>query len=96
MVYRVSSLKDISVIIEHLTKYPLVSQKLADFLLFKRAVEIKKTGSHNTIKGLQELVNIRASMNKGLTDVLKEAFPKTIPVDRPIISEDDQKIPDPQ
>lgn len=34
-------------------------------------------------------------MNKGLTEVLKIAFPKTIPVIRPIVSEIDQIIPDP-
>lgn len=35
-------------------------------------------------------------MNKGLTEELKTAFPKTIPVIRSIVSEADQMIPDPQ
>lgn len=35
-------------------------------------------------------------MNKGLTEELKIAFPKTIPVIRPLVSEIDQIIPDPQ
>jgi hypothetical protein len=33
---RVSSVKDLQVIIDHLEKYPLITQKLADYLLFKR------------------------------------------------------------
>lgn len=38
---------------------------------------------HLTDKGVQTIVNIRASLNLGLTDDLKVAFPKTIPVKRP-------------
>jgi hypothetical protein len=33
---RVSSVKDLQVIIDHFDKYPLITQKLADYLLFKR------------------------------------------------------------
>lgn len=95
MVYRVSSLKDLEIIVDHFTRYPLVTQKKADFLLLKRAFEIKNLGDSNTVKGLQEIVNLRASSNNGLTEELKEAFPKTIPAIRLIISGEDQKIPDP-
>jgi hypothetical protein len=95
MVYRVSSLKDLEIIVDHFTRYPLVTQKKADFLLLKRAFEIKKLGDSNTVKGLQEIVNLRASSNNGLTEELKEAFLKTIPAIRLIISGEDQKIPDP-
>ena len=34
---------------------------------------------HNTLEGIQKIVNIRASMNTGLSNDLKEAFPMTIP-----------------
>lgn len=34
---------------------------------------------HNTLEGIQKIVNIRASLNKGLPSNLKEAFPMTIP-----------------
>jgi hypothetical protein len=37
--YRVSSIKDISKIIDHFDKYPLLTQKRANYLLFKRAFE---------------------------------------------------------
>jgi hypothetical protein len=35
--FRVTSIKDLSVIIAHFDKYPLLTQKRADFLLFKLA-----------------------------------------------------------
>jgi hypothetical protein len=40
---------------------------------------------HLTSEGLQEVVNIRASINTGLTDTLKKAFPLTKPIDRPVL-----------
>lgn len=41
---------------------------------------------HLTIKGLQQIVNIRASMNNGLSLELKAAFLNTIEVKRPLIN----------
>jgi len=83
--YTVSSIKDIAVIIAHFSDYPLITQKRADFELFKRAVTIIQRGDHLTLEGLQEIVNLRASLNKGLTDVLKTSFPETISVSRPLV-----------
>jgi hypothetical protein len=40
-------------------------------------------GEHLTIEGLHKIVSIRASMNKGLSDVLKTDFPDIQPVERP-------------
>ena len=34
--YRVSSLSNLQVIIEHFDKYPLITQKQADYLLFNK------------------------------------------------------------
>jgi plasmid maintenance system antidote protein VapI len=34
---------------------------------------------HNTLEGIQKLVNVRASINTGLANELKKAFPKTTP-----------------
>jgi hypothetical protein len=44
-----------------------------------------KRGEHLTSSGLNVIMNIRASMNRGLTPALKEAFPDHIPVDIPLI-----------
>jgi hypothetical protein len=39
------------------------------------------------MEGLQLIVNIRASMNKGLSDELQKAFPLYVSVDRPTFVE---------
>lgn len=80
----VQSIKDLTnVIILHFDKYPLVGDKQADFLLFKSIVELMAQKKHLTIKGLHEIVSIRASMNRGLSDELVKAFPDITPVERP-------------
>lgn len=66
-------------VIPHFDKYPLKTKKHSDYLLFKEAVMIMQRGEHLTIEGIQKIVNIRASLNKGLTTVLKTAFPNSIP-----------------
>lgn len=83
--YRVTSAKDLVVIIDHFDKYPLITQKRADFELFKQVIEIMNQGEHTSMEGLQQIVNLKASMNRGLSDELKAAFPDTIPVARPVV-----------
>ena len=51
-----------------------------DYLLFKQIVLLMLNKEHNTLEGIQKTVNIRASLNTGLSKDLKEAFPMTIPV----------------
>lgn len=51
-------------------------------------------GEHLKEEGLKAIVNIRASLNLGLSEVLKAAFPKTVPVPR--ISNHSQIIPHPE
>jgi hypothetical protein len=51
-------------------------------------------GAHLTINGLQQVINIRASMNTGLSEIIKSEFSNTInPVKRGIIQSN--IIPDP-
>lgn len=49
------------------------------------AVNLIDRGEHLTNEGLRKLVSIRSSMNKGLTETLKESFPGLTPVDRPSV-----------
>lgn len=51
---------------------------------------IMKKGEHLTSEGLKAIMNIRASINRGLTPTLKEAFPDYVPVHRPLV--DAQKL----
>lgn len=57
-------------------------------------VELMLNKEHLKEEGFQKIVNIRASLNLGLSDKLKEAFPEVKSVIRPVIT--DQEIPDPQ
>lgn len=61
--------------------------------MFSRVVGIMKSGDHLNLKGFQEIVNIRASLNLGLSDKLKAYFPETLPVVRPEFNI--KSIPDP-
>lgn len=78
--FTVSSLTDLETIINHFDSYPLISQKWSDYELFKQAFELVKCKKHLTQSGLKEIVGIKASLNKGLSEVLKAAFPDVIPV----------------
>jgi len=84
-IFSVSGIKDLTVIINHFDKYPLITKKQADYLLFKMAIDLIDNNEHLSMEGLQKIVNIRASMNKGLSNELKVAFPKIIPIDRPSV-----------
>jgi hypothetical protein len=90
--YRVSSIKDISKIIDHFDKYPLLTQKRANYLLFKRAFKLVQRKEHLTPEGFRELLSIKAAINLGFSDTLKEAFPDIIPVEKPKV--EDQIISD--
>lgn len=81
--YRVESIKELQVIMDHFDQYPLLSAKIADYTLFKEAFNIIKLQEHLTKEGLLKLVAIKASLNLGLPSNLKEAFPKVVQLNRP-------------
>jgi len=94
-IFKVQSIKEISEnIIPHFDKYSLITQKQADYLLFKEIVILMLRKEHLSKKGLQLIINIKASLNLGLSEDLKETFPETKPVARLVIK--DQKIPNPE
>ena len=66
--YRVDKLNDnFEVIIPHFDKYPLVTQKLADYILFKEIVNLMKNKEHLTLDGLKKILSLKASLNLGLS-----------------------------
>jgi hypothetical protein len=75
----------INIIIAHFDKYPLITQKRADFILFKSILEVMNKGEHLTIDGLYKILSIKASLNKGLPEALLASFPMITPVERPVI-----------
>jgi LAGLIDADG endonuclease len=52
----VLSQKDLSVVISHFDKYPLHSQKRADYELFKQAFSLVKAKEHLTEQGLRKII----------------------------------------
>nr|YP_010555419.1 LAGLIDADG endonuclease [Ramaria cf. rubripermanens]UYR22167.1 LAGLIDADG endonuclease [Ramaria cf. rubripermanens] len=91
--YSVNSNKDLTRLIINLDKYPLLTQKGADFLLFKEAVKLMNNKAHLSIEGKNQIINIKASMNLGLSDFLKSEFNDFSPVERQVINT--ENIPDP-
>jgi hypothetical protein len=91
--YSVASINDlINTIIPHFYKFPLLTQKAADFILFVRIVELMSTGAHLSVDGLQQIINIKASINLGSSELIKSEFVIN-PVERPIIKS--TNIPNP-
>src|ERR1700728_2981957 len=85
--FQITKLGDLVFIIEHFKIYPLKTQNMLIILKkTKKAFEIINNKKHLTIEGLHELISIRASLNKGLPDRLKKAFPSIKPVLRPEVS----------
>jgi hypothetical protein len=83
--FRLSSVKDLEVLINHLDKYPLLTQKNADYLLWKEAFYIVKRKEHLTIEGLHKIVGIKASLNWGLPPKLKSVFPDIVSAERTLV-----------
>lgn len=91
--YSIDSNKDLINLITILEKYPLLTQKLADFNLFKQVVILKYDKAHLTQVGLKKVINIKASMNLGLSDKLKLEFNDFSPVEKIFVN--NKNIPDP-
>jgi hypothetical protein len=93
LAFKIFSLKQFDKLLYHFEQYPLQTKKRADFLLFKDVILKMKNGKHLEAEGLQDIINIRATLNRGLTPLLEEAFPGCIPVPRPLV--ENPQIPDP-
>jgi hypothetical protein len=83
--YKITTAGGRAIIITNFEKYPLQTQKYADFLLFKSIIEIMNRKEHLTNEGFQIILNLKASLNRGLSHNLNKTFPNTIPVQRPLI-----------
>lgn len=83
-IYAVQSIKDIiTTIIPHFKKFPLITQKHADFLLFEQVINIINDKEHLTEQGIHRILSFKASMGKGLSTTLKDLFPNLLKITRP-------------
>ena len=77
--YRVNKLDDIiNIIIPHFDKYSLITQKQSDYKIFKNIVELIYKGEHLNKNGIIKIINLKAVLNKGLSEKLKIYFPDII------------------
>ena len=92
--YTVGSTKDlVNYILPHFDAYPLVSQKRADYLLFKEIVLLLNNKEHLSEEGLLKVIALKASLNKGLPESLAEVFSDVKPVTRPEVKLVDELHP---
>lgn len=80
--YRIQTFDELAILINHLENYPLITQKKADYELFKKAYGLMLKKEHLNIEGLKKIVSLKASLNLGLSVLLKEAFPGIVPAER--------------
>ena len=80
--FRIQTSDELAVLIKHFDIFPLLTNKRADYLLFKEAYELVIKNEHLTKKGLLKIVSLKASLNWGLSKQLKDAFSDIIPARR--------------
>lgn len=79
-VYRVTSLKDLNdVILVHFTNYPLLTSKYSDFSLWARVIKKMLMKEHLNKKGFSDILQIYASINRGVSKQVSRFFPNIIP-----------------
>lgn len=83
-VYRVTTAKDlIAVIIPHFTKYPLISKKRNDFLLWSEVVTMISLKEHLTLEGFLNILSKYAAINTGVSSKISKHYPNIIASERP-------------
>lgn len=89
--FRITSLEDLRIIIKHFEKFPLITEKCADFELFKKAFKLVELKEHLTLEGLRKIFAIKASMNRGVSELYEFPSVDCLPVDivavqRPLVT----------
>lgn len=84
--YTVTNLKDlVKVIIPHFDNYPLLTQKWADYQLFKSITLLVLAKEHFTHEGFLKILGLRYYLNQGISEELILNFKNIVPVVRPIV-----------
>lgn len=86
-VYRVSNVNELNkVIIPHFNKYPLITRKRADFMLWSEVIKLVLTKEHLNLKGFLTILSYYASINRGISKKIITIFPDIKPQDRPLFT----------
>jgi hypothetical protein len=60
-IFQVQSLSAFTnVIITFFNRFPLITKKSADFMLFKQIIDLMNRKEHFSMEGLQKIVNLRS------------------------------------
>ena len=81
--YRVKSVKDLNLIVEHFENYPLQTTKHVHFILWSRVLNMIENKEHIVESGLLEILAIKSLYPTGLNENLKEAFPNIVSIEKP-------------
>jgi hypothetical protein len=74
--YQIRDINSIkTILIPHFDKYPLITQKQSDYILFKEIVKLLENGEHLNPEGLNKILNFKASLNNGISDSVLAHFP---------------------
>jgi hypothetical protein len=83
--YTVRTVKDImSSIIPQFEKYTLITQKRADFEIFKKIVLILANVRGLDMDNFYKILNLKVNHNRGISEELINTFPNITPIARPV------------
>nr|YP_009262064.1 LAGLIDADG endonuclease [Chrysoporthe austroafricana]AMX22139.1 LAGLIDADG endonuclease [Chrysoporthe austroafricana] len=80
----VSSIKVLINIVDHFDRYPLLTQKRKDYLTWRKVVLMLSRKEHLSNEGLKTIVNLKDSLNMGLSEAIKTAFQLTTKEGNPL------------
>lgn len=84
--YNINSIKDIvKYVIPHFDSYPLVTQKKADYLLFREIIMLMSKKEHlsNSGPASPQIISLKACLNLGLKGWVADLFANIEPAIRP-------------
>lgn len=94
-VYRVSNVKDLNdVIIPHFRKYPLISKKNSDFILWSKVIQMMLNKDHLSLTGFLTILTYYASINRGISKNVLKYYANIIPHGKLEVSLPDSLNPD--
>jgi hypothetical protein len=83
LIYKVQNKGDLTnIIVPHFEKYLLLTEKQNDFTLFKKILDILDCSLLDS-EDIKKIIELKGSLNRGLSLVLKEQFPDVSYIKRP-------------
>lgn len=81
--YRVASVSDLMVIINHFTAYPIISPKGVIFMLWSEVVRLIHSSQHHVPETFNYILSIYPALGRAASDAIMQAFPGLTLVSQP-------------